>query len=59
MQEFTPKSMYLQQRGNVVVDSLSRHVPLGTMAEKLSVVEKFIMHESVMDKREHDVWRFR
>ena len=40
----------------MVVDALSRNVPVGAVVARLATIQIFSMHELAKAQRQHDVW---
>ncbi len=56
IQEFGPTFKYSPGHANVVADSLSGNVLVGSVAEMPSQIENFTLHDLAAAQRQHDVW---
>ncbi len=56
IQEFGPTFKYLLGLTNVVADSLSRNVPVGSVAEMPSQIENFTLQDLAAAQRQHGIW---
>ncbi len=55
IQEFGPTFKYLPGRANVVADSPSRNVPVGSVAEMPSHIENFTPQDLAKAQRQHNI----
>ncbi len=56
IQEFGATFKHLPGRTNVIADSLSGNVPVGSVAEMPSQIENFTLHDLAAAQNQHDVW---